>query len=98
MKQQPTFEQLCEHRELSVMNPDNGLHFRVSLRDWESCLWAIRIYPKKWRASYKHDSFVNAHRLMERYRIEQWLTRLRLVRNKNKENYRARRSTAARQP
>jgi hypothetical protein len=45
MKRPPTFEQLREHRELAVINPDSGRRFRVSLRGWGECLWAIRVYP-----------------------------------------------------
>ena len=82
MKRCPTFEQLCEHRELAVVYPETGLRFRVSLRDWEGCLWAVRIYPDQMRPHDRDDPFVTAHRLLSRDTIEDWLGRLRLDRRR----------------
>ena len=76
MNRRPTFEQLREARELAVINPDNGKRFRVSLRDWEGCLWAIRVYPYRPRAVDRENPFVTAHRLVPRESIEDWLGRL----------------------
>jgi hypothetical protein len=80
MKPHPTFEQLREHKELSVIYPDTGKCFRVSLRSWADCLWAIRVYPYQRHPSDAVNPFVTAHRLMPRAMIEQWLESLRLLR------------------
>lgn len=80
MKRHPTFEQLREHQELSVIYPDSERRFRVSLRSWGGCMWAIRVYPDQRQALDSTNPFVTAHRLMERATIEQWLERLRLLR------------------
>jgi hypothetical protein len=72
----PTFEQLREFRKLDVINPENGARFRVSLRDWRECLWAIRVYPQKSIFPDKDNPFVKAHCMMDRHDIEDWLSRL----------------------
>ena len=79
MKRPPTFEQLREHRELAVINPDSGRRFRVSLRGWGECLWAIRVYPDQRKDSDSGNPFATAHRLMTRSTREEWLERLRLL-------------------
>jgi hypothetical protein len=38
MTRRPTFELLRERRELSVVNPDTGTRFAISLRDWQGSL------------------------------------------------------------
>jgi hypothetical protein len=78
MKRRPTFEQLREHQERSVIHPDSG-RFRVSLRSWGGCLWAIRVHPDQRQSLDAINPFVTAHRLMERATIEQWLERQRLL-------------------
>ena len=45
MKHAPTFELLCEQRELPVVNPATGARFTISLRDWQGALWAVRVVP-----------------------------------------------------
>ena len=76
----PTFALLCEKRRLSVLNPENGARFTVSLRDWEGILWAVRVHPGQDR---KHrprgNPYTTDHRIMERVRIEGWLSELRLA-------------------
>ena len=79
MKRTPTFEQLREHQELAVIYPDSGRRFRVSLRSWGECLWAIRVYPEQPQPSVASNPFVTAHRLMMRPAIEEWLERLHLM-------------------
>jgi len=78
MKKAPTFAQLREARELAVVNPATGTRFRVSLRDWEGCLWAVCVRPDRLRAVDWDNPFVTAHRLLSRETIEEWLRRLRL--------------------
>jgi hypothetical protein len=80
MKPRPTFAQLRQHKELLVINPENGLRFRVSLRSWCDCLWFVRVYPYQRHPSDADNPFVTAHRLMPRDAIEEWLERLRLAR------------------
>ncbi len=78
MKRHPTFEQLREVRELNVVNPDTGVHFRISLRDWADCLWAIRVHPRCASSCDRDNPYLTAHRLMGRETIEEWLSRLEL--------------------
>jgi len=78
MNKAPTFAQLRQARELAVVNPATGTRFRVSLRDWEGCLWAICVRPERLRAVDWENPFVTAHRLLSRETIEEWLCRLRL--------------------
>ena len=74
----PTFTLLCEKRRLAVRNPENSARFIISLRDWQSMLWAVRVRPEpKWRQ--RGNAFTTAHRIMPRPRIEDWLADLRLV-------------------
>jgi hypothetical protein len=77
----PTFELLREACELTLVNPDNGVRFRVSLRHWENVLWAIRIYPFKPRRSDRDNMFCTGHRMVSRAFIEEWLAHLRLALN-----------------
>ncbi len=77
MTRRPTFELLRERRELAVINPDNGVRFDISLRDWQGCIWAIRVHPHKPRPIDLENPFVTAHRIMQREDIEAWLGRLR---------------------
>ena len=74
----PTFALLREKRRLAVRNPENGARFTISLRDWQSMLWAIRVHPEpKWRQ--RDNAYTTAHRIMPRPRIEDWLAELRLA-------------------
>ena len=74
----PTFALLREKRRLAVRNPENGARFTISLRDWQSILWAVRVHPEpKWRQ--RENAYTTAHRIMPRPRIEDWLAELRLV-------------------
>ncbi len=43
----PTFEMLAKKRRLAVVVPETGFRFVISLRDWEQCLWAVRVVPHK---------------------------------------------------
>ncbi len=73
----PDFALLREKRRLAVCNPKNGVRFTISLRDWEELLWAVRVYPEPpWRQ--RNNPHTNAHRIMARATIEDWLTRLQL--------------------
>jgi hypothetical protein len=74
----PTFKLLREKRELTVVNPANGVRFTISLRDWQHVLWAVRIHPHGRREPW--NPFTTAHRLMAREHIEDWLQQLRLPR------------------
>ena len=74
----PTFALLCEKRRLAVCNPENGARFTISLRNWQSLLWAVRVIPApKWRQP--GSAYTTAHRIMERVRIEDWLAELRMT-------------------
>ena len=74
----PTFTLLREKRRLAVCNPENGARFTISLRDWQSMLWAVRVQPeRKWRQP--GNAYTTAHRIMRRARIEDWLAELRLA-------------------
>ncbi len=74
----PTFALLREKRRLAVCNPENGVRFTISLRDWQSMLWAVRVHPEpKWRQ--RGNAYTTAHRIMPRPRIEDWLAELRLA-------------------
>ena len=74
----PTFALLREKRRLAVRNPENGARFTISLRDWQSMLWAVRVHPeRKWRQ--RDNAYTTAHRIMPRPRIEDWLAELRLA-------------------
>jgi hypothetical protein len=79
MKRHPTFEQLYKHRKLAVIYPATGRRFVISLRDWHSALWAVRVFPAVPCPSDKFNSFVQKHRLLPRPVIEEWLESLRLV-------------------
>lgn len=79
MSRSPTFELLREKRELAVVNPANGVRFKISLRDWQGALWAVRVHPQGRREPW--NPFTTAHRLMPRERIESWLGGLRLSRS-----------------
>jgi hypothetical protein len=79
MKSHPTFEQLRETGELNVVHTDTGVHFRISLRDWANCLWAIRVHPRHSCSSDRDNSYVTVHRLMGREGIEEWLSQLKLA-------------------
>ena len=70
MNRAPTFEELREKRKLDVIYPETGARFRVSLRDWEGCLWAIRVYPHTPSSCDKDNPYVTAHRMMSRDAIE----------------------------
>ena len=78
MKRRPTFELLRERRKLPVVNPDNGLRFTISLREWQGVLWAVRVIPDKPLPSDADNAFVQQHRMVDRAFIEEWLERLRL--------------------
>ena len=80
MKRRPTFELLCEVRQLPVVNPESGLRFTISLRDWEGVLWAVRVRPETLMPSDWDNPYVTAHRLMDRLAIEDWLSKLLLPR------------------
>jgi len=74
----PTFALLREKRRLTVRNPENGARFTISLRDWQSMLWAVRVHPeRKWRQP--GNAYTTAHRILPRTRIEDWLAELRLA-------------------
>lgn len=79
MTRRPTFELLRERRELSVVNPDTGTRFAISLRDWQGSLWAVRVRPEQLRPADFDNPFVTAHRMMSRPAIEEWLGRLRVL-------------------
>lgn len=72
LSHRPTFEMLLEKRRLAVINPENKLRFVISLRDWERCLWAVRVVRHE-PSGRPPDSFETAHRLLSRDRIEEWL-------------------------
>jgi len=80
MKRCPTFEQFREIRQLAVVNPDNGVRFSISLRDWEGVLWAVAVRPCELDKSDWDNPFVTAHRVLSRETIEEWLGRLRVER------------------
>ena len=71
----PTFELLREKRRLAVVNPENGLRFTISLRDWERCVWAVRVVRHE-PAKRRPDPFETAHRMLSLDAIEEWLGRL----------------------
>ena len=74
----PTFALLSEKRLLAVYNPNNGVRFTISLRDWEKIIWFVRVYPAPpWR--HHVTSHTTAHRMMARLEIENWLEGLRLA-------------------
>ena len=71
----PTFDLLVEKRRLAVVNPETGLRFVISLRDWELCLWAVRVVRHE-PSKRSPDAYETAHRLISRENIEAWLDRL----------------------
>ncbi len=74
----PTFALLREKRRLAVWNPENGVRFTISLRNWQETLWAIRVHPEpKWRRP--RNPYTTAHRILPRMAIEDWLAELRLA-------------------
>ena len=74
----PSFALLREKRRLAVCNPENGVRFTISLRDWEEIIWSVRVYPeRKWRRHVTPHT--TAHRMMARWAIEDWLEGLRLA-------------------
>ena len=74
----PTFALLREKRRLAVYNPNNGVRFTISLRDWEEIIWAVRVHPDpEWR--HHVTPHTTAHRMMSRIAIENWLEGLRLA-------------------
>jgi hypothetical protein len=74
----PSFELLCEQRELPVVNPATGARFTISLRDWQGALWAVQVRPAHPRATDAANPFVQKHRLMARSCVEGWLLGLRV--------------------
>jgi hypothetical protein len=79
MIRSPTFELLREKKELHVVYPENGHRFEISLRDWEGCLWFVRVYPRHPRPSDKNQAYVGAHRMISRATLDDWLSRLKLT-------------------
>lgn len=73
----PTFEMLLAKRRLAVVNPENGHRFVISLRDWERCLWAVRVIPHEPPAR-PPDAYETAHRLISQDALEIWLEHLLL--------------------
>lgn len=73
----PTFEMLLAKRRLAVVNPENGHRFVISLRDWERCLWAVRVIPHEPPAR-PPDAYETAHRLINQDALEIWLDHLLL--------------------
>jgi hypothetical protein len=74
----PTFALLREKRELRVRNPENGARFTISLRGWQAMLWAVRVHPEpQWRQP--GNAYTTAHRILQRPRIENWLSELQLA-------------------
>src|ERR1039457_5092571 len=82
MTRKPTFEMLCERRELSVIYPETGKRFTITLRDWQGMLWAVRGHPSMPTLTDRYNPFVTKHRILDRMVIEAWLQRLRLARTK----------------
>ena len=82
MKRKPTFEMLRERRELPVVNPDNGVRFTISLKDWQGVLWWVKVVPDQPRSSDAINPYVQDHILMAHLRIEEWLEHLRLATNR----------------
>ena len=78
----PTFELLREKRELAVVNPANGVRFKITLRDWQGALWAVRVHPHGKREPW--NPFTRAHRIMARERIEDWLASLRFTESRRR--------------
>lgn len=75
--QAPTFALLCEKRRLHVCNPESGVRFTITLRDWQALLWAVRVHPARgWRQP--HNAYTTAHRIMPRPQIGDWLAHLQL--------------------
>ena len=74
----PTFALLREKRRLRVRNPENGVRFTISLRDWQAMLWAVRVQPEPtwWQPG---NAYTTAHRILPRTRIEDWLAELQLA-------------------
>ena len=77
-KTAPTFALLREKRRLAVRNPENGVRFEISLRDWAEVLWAVRVHPAP-GTPRPRNPYTSAHRILPRPRIEEWLSELRLV-------------------
>ncbi len=71
----PTFEMLLAKRRLAVVNPESGHRFVISLRDWERCLWAVRVIPHEPPAR-PPDAYETAHRLISQDALEIWLEHL----------------------
>src|ERR1035437_6225937 len=80
MTRKPTFEILCERRELSVIYLETGKRFTITLRDWQGVLWAVRVHPSMPTPTDRNNPFVTKHRILNRSHIEDWLQRLRLAR------------------
>lgn len=77
-KTTPTFALLREKRQLRVSNPENGVCFTITMRDWQEMLWAVRVHPEpEWQTD--QNAYTTAHRILPRRRIEDWLAELRLV-------------------
>ncbi|MSU56947.1 MAG: hypothetical protein EXS35_01980 [Pedosphaera sp.] len=79
----PTFELLREKRVLAVVNPASGVRFKITLRDWQGALWAVRVHLHA-RQREPWNPFTRAHRLMARERIENWLASLRFTRSRRR--------------
>ncbi len=74
---------LCQRRELSVIYPETGKRFTITLRDWQGVLWAVRVHPSTPTPADRSNPFVTKHRILNRTVIEEWLQRLCLTRNKS---------------
>lgn len=77
-KTAPTFALLCEKRRLRVCNPENGVQFTISLKDWREMLWAVRVLPDP-QTPQPGNAYTTAHRILPRARIEDWLAELQIV-------------------
>ena len=63
---------------MPVVNPETGRRFTISLWEWHGALWGVRVLPLRRVASDRYNGFAQAHRMVSREYIEEWLGRLRL--------------------
>lgn len=73
----PTLPMLQSSRKLRVLNPENGIVFTVSLRDWNGLVFGVRVIPDSGHAD--GNPYCTKHRVMPKAQIEDWLSELELL-------------------
>jgi len=64
-------------KNIRVINPDNGVVFTISIRDWNDLVFGIQVFPENDKQS--NNPFTTKHRVMSRQSIQDWLSELQIA-------------------